>query len=285
MTRMRAALTAGRSVTVTSGDTTLFRYDFGAPVPHAAELRTRAGVTVPGTIAWSPPHDDPGAAAHRILTELSATATTATIAHRLRWPAVDEWRSLTTSLTGDDTWLLLFENTVTNVCGRALPLAGPSLTGPSPTDPPLTGPSPTDPPLTDPSLILGAIAAPSAARAEWQAARLAGGTVVVVDDSANLAHPPHWSAGLSPAPFGSGKLTLATDQTIAFRYAVIIAPASHDARLLPVLAALGRDALAGTLPAGRGRICHGEHASRGPIHRTRTRVLTRQCIGGTPPVA
>ncbi|MFI1989112.1 hypothetical protein [Actinoplanes sp. NPDC020271] len=252
---MRATLTAGRSVTVTSGDTTLFRYDFGAPRPHATELRTRAGVAVRGTIAWSPPHAEPGAATHRALTELSATTSTATIGHRLRWPAVDEWRSLTAVLTGDDTWLLLFENTVTNVSGRALPLAGPSLS-------------------------LRVVAAPSAARSEWQAARLAGGTVVVVDDSANLAHPPRWSAGLSPAPFDTGTRTLRSDQTIAFRYAVIIAPASHDARRAPRLAALGRDALAGIPVAVRGGLCHGEHTRHGPVRRTRTPVLTRQCTGG-----
>ncbi len=260
MTRMRAALTAGRSVTVTSGDTTLFRYVFGTARPYVAELWTRAGVELPGPIAWSPPHADPGPADHRTITELSATATTATIAHRLRWSAVDEWRSLTASLIGDDTWLLLFENTVANVSGRALPLAGPSLS-------------------------LRAIAAPSAARSEWQAAHPPGGTLVVVDDTANLAHPPHWSAGPSPAPFDAGTLTLAIDQIIAFRYAVIIAPELPDAHLDPSLAALGRDALAGTLPAARGRVCHGEHTRRGPIVRARTRVLTRQCIGGTPPVA
>ncbi|WP_436530893.1 hypothetical protein [Actinoplanes sp. HUAS TT8] len=256
---MRAGLTEGRSVTVTCGDTTLFRYVFGGPRPHVAALRTRAGAALPGVLAWTPPHADPGDAVHRTLTELSATASTATIAHRLRWAAVDEWRSLTASASGDDTWLLLFENTVTNVSGRALPLAGPSLS-------------------------LRAIAAPSAARSEWQAAHHRDFTLVVVDDSANLAHPPPWPAGLSPAPFGAGTHLLADDQTISFRYAVIIAPATRDARRAPALAALGRDALAGADPAPRGHVCPGEHTRRGPIHRTRTRVLTRQCIGTTPPL-
>lgn len=250
MTRMRASLTAGRSVTVASGDDTLFRYAYGTAQPHLTELHTRTGAALPAVIAWSPPHTKPGPAAHETFTELSAGAHTATIAHRLRWAAVDEWRSLTASLAGDDTWLLLFENTVTNVSGRPLPLAGPSLS-------------------------LRAIAAPSAARSEWQAACHPSGTLAVVDDSANLAHPPRWSPGLSPAPFGPDPVTLGKDQTIAFRYAVIVAPVAADPA---ALAALGRDALAGVLaPTARGQICHGEHTRRGPIHRTRTRVLTRQC--------
>ncbi|GIF08431.1 PmoA family protein [Actinoplanes siamensis] len=260
--RMRAALTAGRSVTVSAGDSPLFRYGYGAAQPRLSGLHTLAGTALPATIDWSPPHAGPGPATHLALTDLSAGPATATVAHHLRWAAVDEWRSLTASLAGDDVWLLLFENTVTNTSGRRLPLDGPSLS-------------------------LRAVTAPSAARSEWQAAHGPGHTLVVVDDAANLQHPPRW-AGLSPAPFGAGARLLQQDQTIAFRYAVIIASGGHSPG---ALAALGRDALGGPFPgtgdpAPRGHVCHGEHTRRGPIHRTRTRVLTRQCESrGAPPTA
>lgn len=263
MTRMHASLAAGRSITVGLGDATLFRYSYGAALPRLTGLRTTAGAELAATVAWTPPHAEPGDAVHDTLTELSATASTATIAHHLRWAAVDEWRSLTASVSGD-AWLLLFENTITNVSGRPLPLTGPSLS-------------------------LRAIAAPSAARSEWQAATDPAGTLVVVDDSANLQHPPRWSAGLSPAPFGAEVVTLGTHKTIAFRYAVLTAPPGSDA---PDLAARGRDALTGPLPAARdaarGHLCHGEHTRRGPLHRTRAHALPRQCesrTGGTPPLA
>jgi hypothetical protein len=274
MSRMRASLAAGPAITVGLGDVTLFRYGYGAPLPRITGLRTTAGAELAATVAWTPPHARPGAAVHDTLTELSATATTATIAHHLRWAAVDEWRSLTTSVTGD-AWLLLFENTITNVSGRPLPLTGTPLS-------------------------LRAIAAPPAGRSEWQAATDPAGTLVVVDDTANLQHPPRWSAGLRPEPFGAEAVTLGIEKTIAFRYAVVAAPPGHPA---PALAAAGRDALIGRFPAirdaligrfpairdaARGPVCGGEHTRRGPVHRTRARVLTRQCESrgaGTPPTA
>ncbi|WP_203828075.1 hypothetical protein [Actinoplanes palleronii] len=247
MSRMRVDLTADRSVTVAAGDITLFRYAYGAPHPHLT------GGLLPSPVTWSPPHKSPGTARHVTLTELSATATTATIAHHLQWPAVDEWRSLTASGAGHDTWLLLLENTVTNATGRPLALDGPALS-------------------------LPALTAPPAGRAEWRAAHSATATVVVVDDNANLQHPPRWSAGLGPAPLEG--VSLGADRTAAFRYAVLIAPPGHHA---PTLAGLGRDALAGPLPAPRGHLCHADLTSRRPPHRSRTRVLTRRCKARTTP--
>ncbi|BCJ39916.1 hypothetical protein GCM10010168_27750 [Actinoplanes ianthinogenes] len=224
---MRAALTASRSITVSTGDGPLFVYSYGAPRPGLT------GGSLPTPITWLPPLTEPGSATHLALTELSATPDAATIAHHLRWPAVDEWRSLTTVPAGD-AWLLLFENTVTDVTGRPLPLTGPSL-------------------------LLPGITAPPAARAEWRAAHLPAATVVVVDDSANLAHPPHWSAGLSPAPSGA---LLGAHRTAAFRYALVIAP---PGRPVAPLAALGRAALAGPAPA-RAVVCPGERTPRRRPH-------------------
>ncbi len=259
---MRTSLTAGHSVTVTVDELPICKYSYGASIPRLAQLRTLPGVSLAAELTWVPPHADPGEADHLMLSELSASASTATIAHHLRWSAVDEWRSLTASLAGADTWLLLFENTVTNVSGRPLPLTGRSLS--------LTAPATSS----------------TTARAGWRAAHDPEFTLVVVDDSANLRHPPRWPAGLSPAPFTTGAVTLGADRTVAFRYAVVVAPG--DPGRAAALAALGRDALAGPLPAvTRGHVCRNEHPRRGPIHRTRTRVLTRQCDNhdGTPPTA
>ncbi|GLW27712.1 DUF6807 family protein [Actinoplanes regularis] len=261
---MRAGLTAGHSITITVGDLPICTYAYGAALPRLARLRTLTGAPLASTLTWTPPHADPGRADHLTLTELSATASTATVAHHLRWSAVDEWRSLTAALAGTDTWLLLFENTLTNVSGRPLPLTGPSLS--------LTGTTTTS----------------SAARTDWRAAYDPEFTLVVVDDTANLRHPPRWPSGLSPAPFSTGAVTLEADRTVAFRYAVVVAPGDHDPGRASALAALGRDALAGPLPTvTRGHVCRNEHPRRGPIHRTRTRVLLRQCENhdGTPPTA
>jgi hypothetical protein len=225
LSRMRAVLSEGRSITVSSDETTLFTYGYGTEQPGLT------GGLLPSRINWLPPLADPGDAMHLAFTELTSTPATATIAHHLSWPAVDEWRSLTTSVAGGE-WVLLFENTITNVTGRPLPLAGPSLT-------------------------LPALTTPLAGRVEWQAAHSTAATVVVVDDAANPHHPPRWS-GLSPAPFSAAGVTLNQDQTIAFRYAVIVAPAARHA---PTLAARGRAALTGELPV-RAEVCAGERAGR-----------------------
>ncbi|WIM93432.1 hypothetical protein ACTOB_005409 [Actinoplanes oblitus] len=243
---MRAALTADRSITVSADGDPLFVYSYGAPRPGLA------GGSFPTPITWLPPLADPGTATHRTLTELSSAPDAAILAHRLRWPAVDEWRSLTTARAGDG-WLLLFENTITNVTDHPLPLTGPSLT-------------------------LPAITAPPAARTEWQAARTAAAAVVVVDDAANLAHPPRWSAGLSPAPFGSGGLPLGPQRTVAFRYAVLVAPADRDAAYL---AGLGRAALTGPLPA-RSPVCPGEHPPGRRAHSPGGGTRVAAAHRGTP---
>ncbi|GAA4609303.1 hypothetical protein BJY16_007261 [Actinoplanes octamycinicus] len=225
---MRAALTVHRSVTISAADDPLVVYTYGAPRPGLT------GGRLPVPVSWQPPLADPGTATHLTLTELSATPAGATVAHHLSWPAIDEWRSLTAAPAGRG-WLLLLENTITNVTGRPLPLTGPALRLPG-------------------------IAARPAARAEWQAGHTPDATVVVVDDAANLAHPPRWPAGLSPAPFDAAGFALRPGRTIAFRYAVVIAPAGHAAA---PLADLGRAALSGPLPA-RADICPGERPPRRP---------------------
>ncbi|AEV85542.1 hypothetical protein ACWT_4520 [Actinoplanes sp. SE50] len=245
--RLRAALTAGRSVTLSAGDVPLFTYSYGAAQPELRDLRTLDGAALPSAVTWTPPHAAPGAATHVAITDLSSSDDSATVAHHLRWPAFDEWRSLTASLSGAGAWTLLFENTVTNVSGRRLLLDGRSLAMPT-------------------------LAAPAAAPTAWHAAHGDDFTLVAVDDAANLQHPPRWSAGLSPAPFGATGVVVGVDRTIAFRYALVIAPPGPPP---DALAGLGLNALAGPSVA-RPHRCHGDHSRATPTRKARGRALTRR---------
>lgn len=81
-------------------------------------------------------------------------------------------------------------------------------------------------------------------------------SIVIVDDGSNPNHPPQWFArteqfaGLCPAPFFSEELPFAPDETIVFRYAVVIADGAASGDRAGELAALGRAALAVPMPVG-----------------------------------
>jgi len=76
-------------------------------------------------------------------------------------------------------------------------------------------------------------------------------TLVMVDDAANLRHPPQWFvrtewyAVLNPAPFFSEEAPFGPQQVIRLRYAVVVASGAADADRGEELAELGRAALRG----------------------------------------
>ncbi|WP_229068269.1 DUF6807 family protein [Actinoplanes sp. DH11] len=115
-------------MTVRSGDVTLLTYSYW-PGSALHSVHACTGQPVPAP-TWTPPTSDEHPLLHphadESLTELTTTGGAARIAHRLIWtghdgtPVLDEWRALTTALAGDDSWVLLFENTLTNISGGSL---------------------------------------------------------------------------------------------------------------------------------------------------------------------
>ncbi|MBB2940368.1 hypothetical protein FB565_000072 [Actinoplanes lutulentus] len=206
----------GRSVTVIAGDVTLLTYTYtSAPALHP--IRTLAGDQLPA-VSWLPPHVDEHPrlrpASDDMLSELTDTGVTAAAAHRLIWtghdgaPVLSEWRSLTAHLTGDDSWVLLFENTLTNVSGTALTFgaAGAASGG---------------------LRWRGALSFTGDGPSEVRPDQHHPARVILIDDDANPHHPP---------------LTCMDGATVAFRHAAVIASDIHDTG---ALADLGRTTLAG----------------------------------------
>ncbi|BAL87668.1 hypothetical protein AMIS_24480 [Actinoplanes missouriensis 431] len=211
---LRVGHDPGRSVTVSAGDVPLLTYTY-RPSPTLSMVRTLADEPVPG-VTWSPPHIDEHPRLHpagdHTLSELSATGTTATAAHRLVWtghdgaPVLDEWRAITAALTGDDSWVLMFENTLTNVSGAPLTFGAAGA-------------------MSGGLRWRGALSYTGDGPWEVAAEVPAPATVVLVDDDANPHHPPLRSPG---------------GHTIAFRHAAVITAGPRDTG---TLAALGRTAL------------------------------------------
>ncbi|MEU4690278.1 DUF6807 family protein [Actinoplanes sp. NPDC023714] len=199
-------------MSVSAGDISLFSYVYG-PEPALRTVRTLGDDTVPG-VAWTPPHIDEHPrlrpAGDASLTELSTTGVTATAAHRLIWtghngvPVLDEWRALTAQLTGDDSWVLLFENTLTNISGAPLTFAA----------------------VGGGLRWRGALSFTGDGPSEVRAEHNPPARVVLVGDEYNPPHPPLRSKG--------------NGHTIAFRHAAAIAAGPHDTA---ALAALARNAL------------------------------------------
>jgi hypothetical protein len=195
----------GRAVTVTAGDTALLTYRYhGEPRLHPVRALSGAPVAA-AAVTWRPPpitgHPAlrPATAEPAALTDLTATPLAALAAHRLTWSdqrgrmVVDEWRALTASLADGGTWVLLFENTMTNVAGRAFTFtgeAGPCWPGPD-------GFTRRD------------------RRAGWGLFGGHGESVVVVGDSAN--------------PLGRA---VTDGQTVAYRYAAVVAAGDQCAESL-----------------------------------------------------
>ena len=207
--------------------------------------------------------DNNGSAEHREMTSLTAGGTTARIAHRLDWrsqrgaPVVDENRTLTFALIDASSWALVFETAMTNVSGATLPIGSPTTKGREnagygglfwrgPRS--FTGGTAQSPDGTGADDLRGT-------RAEWMAYRGRhdgtgrASTVVMVDDRHNPRHPPQWFtrteqfACLCPAPFFSEELPFGAGDTLAFRYAVVIATGDHGDEGTHRLADQGREVL------------------------------------------
>ncbi|MET0161709.1 MAG: PmoA family protein [Microbacteriaceae bacterium] len=77
----------------------------------------------------------------------------------------------------------------------------------------------------------------------------ASSTLVIVDDERNVQHPPQWFARteefacLCPAPFFSEEHELPAGETLALRYAVVIADGDAPGDAATALAEAGREAL------------------------------------------
>jgi hypothetical protein len=210
-TYLRIGHQPGHTVSVLAGDTALFTYEY-RPEPALRLVRTLTGEPVPG-VAWTPPHIDEHPrlrpSGDDTLAELTTTGVTATAAHRLIWnghdgtPVLDEWRALTAQLTGDDSWVLLFENTLTNVSGTPLTFgaAGAASGG---------------------LRWRGALSFTGDGPSEVRTKHLGPARVVLVGDDANPDHPPLCSRGRG--------------QVIAFRHAAAIAAGPHDTATLADLA-------------------------------------------------
>lgn len=228
-------------------------------------------------IAWSLPHvgehnfwggptyvhgqfyvqqENNGSATHRRIVELD----TGRLVHELDWtsqagaPIIAERRALTFAVVDDTSWTLTFDTVLTNVSGAPLAFGSPTTKGRENAGYGglfWRGPR---------SFTGGVIQSPTATggdelrgeRAEWFAFRgIHDGsdrrsTVLMVDDPANPHHPPQWFArseqfaALNPAPFFSEELELPDQETINFRYGVVVATGEPDAEKL---AGHGRAAL------------------------------------------
>ncbi|WP_207916443.1 PmoA family protein [Micromonospora sp. KC723] len=207
--------------------------------------------------------DNNGSAVHRGMTALAATDARADIAHRLDWisqqgrQVITEHRSLTATVLDATSWVLIFETTMTNVSGATLNIGSPTTKGREnagygglfwrgPRS--FTGGTVQSPFGTGGDDLRGT-------RSGWLAFRGrhdetgTSSTVIMIDDTANPQHPPQWFvrteefACLCPAPFFSEELPFAPEQTITFRYAVLVASGDHGTDGTTALADQGRQAL------------------------------------------
>jgi hypothetical protein len=279
-----------------------------SPKPYLHPIRTLSGEVVSlfrphdhvwhKGIAWSLPHvgehnfwggptyvhgsfyvqlANNGSAVHRSMSMLSVDGSIAAVAHRLDWitqqgaPVIEEQRALTASVIDSDSWVLLFETTMTNVSGATLGIGSPTTKGRENAGYGglfWRGPR---------SFTGGIIQSPSGTggddlrglRAEWFAFRGRhdetgrASTILMVDDAANPNHPPQWFtrsegfACLNPAPFFSAELEVADRQAVTFRYAVVVTAGDHGDDGTVALADHGRAALAGS-----PRLATGVEAAR-----------------------
>jgi hypothetical protein len=181
-------------------------------------------------------------------TAAPAAAGVARIRERLDWVTqageriFDEERTLAASATADDAWLLGFATRLTNVTDRPIPIGSPTTRGRENAGYGglfWRGPR---------SFTGGRVLAPGIAggdelrgtRAPWMGftgrhdGTDAASTVVMVDDPANLQHPPQWFARseefacLCPAPFFSEEHVIEPGATMELRYGVVIADGAAD---------------------------------------------------------
>lgn len=169
----------------------------------------------------------------------------------------DERRTLAASVIDDDAWLLGFATRMTNVTGRPIPIGSPTTRGRDNAGYGglfWRGPR---------SFTGGSVLAPGVAggdqlrgiRSPWMGftgrhdETDAASTVVMVDDPANLQHPPQWFARaeefacLCPAPFFSEEHVIEPGATMALRYGVVIADGAADPERAARLSAAAQERL------------------------------------------
>lgn len=203
-----------------------------------------------------------GSAEHQRFTTVEADAAGATIAHDLLWrteagaEVISEHRTIRARLA-DDAWVLSFETEMTNVSGAEISIGSPTTRGRENAGYGglfWRGPR---------SFSDGTLHSPAGSggeelrgtRAPWMGytgrhdSVDRASTIVMVDDVANPQHPPQWFARteqfacLCPAPFFSEEVPVASEQTLAFRYAVVVADGAADAGRAAELASIGRTTL------------------------------------------
>ncbi|MFI5913051.1 PmoA family protein [Dactylosporangium sp. NPDC051541] len=231
-------------------------------LPHVGEHNFWGGPTyVPGRFYVQLANN--GRAEHVHLEELEADDDAARLRHRLDWtaqagdPVITEERRLSARLIDDDTWVLCFATAMRNVSGATLAFGSPTTKGREnagygglfwrgPRS--FTGGTLQSPDGTGGDELRGT-------RAEWFAFRGRhdgtdrASTIVMVDDRDNPRHPPQWFARteqfacLNPAPFFSEELDLPYGDTLAFRYAVVVAAGDRGEAGTKALAEHGRAAL------------------------------------------
>jgi hypothetical protein len=186
---------------------------------------------------------------HRRFTD--AAADRARIVELLDWitesreTLFEERRTIAAAVLDDDAWLLAFATRMHNVTDRSIPIGSPTTRGRENAGYGglfWRGPR---------SFTGGLVLAPGVAggdelrgiRSPWMGftgrhdGSDAASTVVMIDDPANLQHPPQWFARseeyacLCPAPFFSVEHVIEPGAELALRYGVVIADgASEPAR-------------------------------------------------------
>jgi hypothetical protein len=194
----------------------------------------------------------------------NAAPGTARVVERLEWitqagePIFDEERTLAASVLDDEAWLLGFATRLTNTTDRPISIGSPTTRGRENAGYGglfWRGPR---------SFTGGRLLAPGVAggdelrgtRAPWMGftgrhdETDAASTIVMVDDPANLQHPPQWFARsedfacLCPAPFFGEEHVVEPGATLVLRYGVVVADGASD----PERAARLADAAAADLP-------------------------------------
>jgi hypothetical protein len=209
--------------------------------------------------------DNNGTATHQEMTRLAAVGDRAEVAHRLAWRSqagdlvIEEQRSLAAALIDDRTWALTFSTAMTNVSGETLNIGSPTTKGRDNAG--YGGLLWRGPRSFTGGLAQGPEGSGSGndlrgARSAWMGFRGQHdgtgrwSTVVMVDHADNPRHPPLWFvrseefACLCPAPFFNEEVSVGDEETIEFRYAVVIADGDHYDEGAARLATHGRSLLA-----------------------------------------
>jgi hypothetical protein len=208
------------------------------------------------------------------------TPGTARCIERLEWVTqageriFEEERTLAASVIADDAWMLGFATRMTNATERSIQIGSPTTRGRENAGYGglfWRGPR---------SFTGGQVLAPGVAggdelrgiRSPWMGftgrhdETDAASTVVMVDDPANVQHPPQWFARseefacLCPAPFFSEELVVEPGASMVLRYGIVIADGAADPERAARLAGLAADRLPGLLGAASAtRTATAEH--------------------------